>query len=147
MISSNPSAFEVEENGFAPPLSGGSVGVLAGTVEYTDITAKIIGEIPENAIIVGLLVSVTTDFDAGTNNDLEIGITSNADYFATLLDVGTVGNFREDATNMVAGRYGVKLGHGENLVVTYIPTGTASTQGVANVILYYILAGDTVVLD
>lgn len=142
----NPELFTVGENGFSLPLSGGSIGVVGGIIEYTDETVKTIVEIPENAVPVMLMVSVTEDFDAGTNNDLEIGITSDPDYFATLLAVGTAGNFLPNATNMVAGRYGVKLGVGESLVATYIPTGTAAANGIANILLFYYLAGDTVEL-
>lgn len=146
-IFSNPDNFEVGSNGFANPLSGGSVGVLGGTIEFDDVGAKNLGEIPENAIPVMLIVSVETDFDAGTNNNLDVGLTSDGDYFADDMAIGTQANYLPDATGMIAGRYGVKLGAGEQLTAEYVQSGTAATTGKAHVILFYILAGETVVMD
>ncbi len=145
MIGHNPLTFVTEENGFVIPASGGTVGVIGGTIEYTDTTEKIVCEIPDNVIPVGILVSVVTDFDDSTGDTLDIGITGNGDYFADDLDVATAGNF--DATDMVAGRYGVKLGSSLNLVATYTEDTGDASQGLANILLFYILAGETVELD
>lgn len=147
MLFDNPEIFQVEDNGFAPPASGGTIGVLAGTVEYTDTTVKNLGELPDNAIPVALIVSVVTDFNDSTGDTLDIGITGNEDYFVDDLDVSTAGNFTINDTGFVAGRYGVKLGAGLQLNVTYTEATGDADQGLANIILFYILAGDTVVLD
>lgn len=147
MFNNNPKLFTVGENGFAPPLSGGSIGVIGGTVEYTDTTAKNLGEIPENAVPVLLMVSVVTDFNDSTGDTLDIGITGDGTYFATALDVATAGNFLPNDTGMSAGVYGVKLGEGLQLTVQYTEATGNASQGLANILLFYYLAGDTVVLD
>ena len=147
MIANNSPLFTVNPNGFALPLSGGSIGVVGGTFDFEDATAKNLVLIPENSVPVFLMVSVTTDFDAGTDNDLAIGLGTDTDYFATAIDIGTAGNFLPNDTGFVAGRYGVKIEEELQLTATYTESGTSATQGEANVLLFYYLAGDTVVLD
>jgi hypothetical protein len=144
----NAPVFQKTNGNFGVPDFGGTVGVTAISIDYTDTSAKVEdgARLPKNAVPVHVMVSISTDFDAGTSNDLEIGIESDPDYFATALDIGTVGNFLPDATGFVAGRYGVKLTQEEKLSVKFTPAGTAATQGEANIIIFYYIAGDTVLI-
>lgn len=148
MLEANPTIFQVGENGFAMPNSGGTIGVLGGVVTFeNDSVSKDLGLIPDNAVPVMLMVSVTEDFDSGTSDVLDIGLTSDADYFADDLDIADAGNFLPNDTGMIAGRYGVKLGSGEQLTALYVSDGTAPSQGSVNVLLFYYLAGEVVNLD
>lgn len=134
-------------NEWGVPDFGGTIGVVGGLIEYTDTTAKELATIPKNAVPVMLMVSVTEDFDDSTGNDLEIGIATDADYFATAIDIGTVGNFLPNATGVVAGRYGVKLTSPVKLQAKYTEATGNASQGKVNVLLFYYLAGDVVNVD
>ena len=143
----NPALFTTDENGFVTPASGGTLAAIGMKVEYTDTTEKEGPEIPDNAVPVALIVSVTEDFNDSTGDTLDIGITGTSDYFADDLDVSTAANFLPNDTGMQVGVYGVTLGSGLKLVATYTEATGDADQGIANIILVYYLAGEVVTLD
>ncbi|MDX1746608.1 MAG: hypothetical protein R3324_11775 [Halobacteriales archaeon] len=77
-------------------LDGGAgepqaVFASTATVAYTDTTAKDLFDLPANAVIVGILVDVTTAFDDTGTDLLDIGKTGTADHFKDDLDVSSAG--------------------------------------------------------
>ena len=135
-----------QNDGFALPAGNwGTLAVMVGKVEYTDIAAKTLFNLPAGAVPVFWQVDVVTDFDAGTNNNLDLGFGSDADYFADDLAIGTAGFYPIGTSGTVNGRTGVQLGLNEDenaITALYQPSGTASSQGEANVTMYYIVAGE-----
>ena len=138
----NPDFFQVAENGFGVPSSGGSIGVVGGTVAYTDTSEKTILRLPDNAVPVWVVVSVSTDFD-GTTADLDVGLDTDADYFVAAASLLTQGDYASGDTGFVVGRLGVGVGKNASLVATF--TGD-STAGEANILIFYYLAGDGIVV-
>lgn len=135
----NPAGnFVTSSDGFAPPAAfGGTTAILHGTFEFTDITPKTLFTLPAGAVPVSWVVDGITDFDAGTNNDIDIGLSSNPDYFIDGMGIGTLGIFLPNDTGAVNGRLGVGVTEPVDVVATYIPTGTASSQGESRFILTY----------
>jgi hypothetical protein len=134
-----PASVVVDDDGFGQPEIGGDVGVRHGTFDYTDTTAKTLFTLPAGATPIDWLIDVTTDFDAGTNNNLDLGIDTDDDYFAADMAIGTQGVFRNGDTNYVPGRMGVKLTVDTPVQAIYKPSGTAATQGEARVLMYYMM--------
>ena len=139
--------FQTDDNGFSPPNFGGTLGVVAMTVEYTDTVEKVGPELPPNAIPVWMFVSVTEDFDDTSGDTLDIGITGNGDYFADDVDVSTAVNVDSSDTGFVVGRYGVLLEESVNLVATYTEDTGDASQGSANIVLVYFIAGESVTIE
>ena len=139
-MSDYPASVATEEDGFTSPATiGGTLAVRYGTFDYTDIAAKELFTLPQGAVPIDWYIDITTDFDAGTTNPLDIGIDTDPDYFANDLDIGTAGVIRNGATNYVAGRIGVQLVVDSPVEVLYIPTGTAATQGEATLFMLYMV--------
>jgi len=61
------------------------------TVSYTDTSAKTLFTIPAGADIIGIIVDVTTAFNDSGTDLLDIGTSSDGDYFKNDLDVSSVG--------------------------------------------------------
>ena len=136
-------AINVDADGFAPPAAnGGTLAVRYATFDYTDIAAKELFTLPQGAIPIDWYLDITTDFDAGTNNDIDFGIDGDDDYFAADVDIGTLGVIRNGVTGTVPGRVGTQLLVDTPVEVIYKPTGTTSTQGVATVFVLYMIAAE-----
>lgn len=132
---------------FAPPTYGGAIAVKAGSFDYTDTSAKTLFTLPAGAVPLDWWFDITTDFNAGTNNDLDIGAGADGDYFADAIAIGTQGLFRAGAANSVAGTLGAQFTEDTDITVTYIPTGTTPTTGAANFFMVYMMAGPDYVID
>lgn len=132
----SPDTFVTDSDTFAPPTYGGAVAVKFATVEYTDTTAKNLFTLPEGAVIVDWSVNVSTAFNDGASNQLDIGITGTADYFANNLNVGSVGQIR---TGFVPSRIATTPLTEDTLVTATYTPGTSAGAGVATVIVFYIL--------
>lgn len=142
-----PNNYPQNADGFVPPRHGGTVSCAVGLVEYTDSTAKTLFTLPAGAVPIFWWIDIPTDFDAGTSNDLEIGLSSDADYFATAIDIGTQGVILAGATNTVAARLGVRLTEETAITATYTEAGTTATAGQAYVFVQYVLMGDSYAVD
>ncbi|NIN36646.1 MAG: hypothetical protein GTO60_16745 [Gammaproteobacteria bacterium] len=135
-----PGDFQRDDDGFALPAAyGGTLACKIAKVEYTDTSAKTLFSLPAGAIPIWWVIDIVTDFDAGTNNLLDVGYAADGDYFVNDMDIGTVGVFAPTTSGAVNGSLGVQLSvDGTNdITATYAPTGTAATQGEANVIVFY----------
>ena len=126
---SPPGSYMKDSDGYAPPTHGGVVAIKAATIEYTDVAAKTLFILPAGAVPLDWWFDVGTDFDAGTNNNLDIGAAGTADYFANDVAIGTQGLFRAGVANSVDGRLGVQFDEDTTITATYIPSGTSPTTG------------------
>jgi hypothetical protein len=101
-------------------------------------TETVVATLPANSQIYQIAVDVTTAFDAGTTNTLDIGDGTTADKYADALaagaqarvlatsDVSQIGNLIDIGTSDV------------DVTVTYNQTGTAATAGAATVTVLYL---------
>lgn len=147
MVFVTPTNYPTNEDGFIPPKHGGTVSCAVGLVEYTDSTAKTLFTLPAGAVPIFWWIDIPTDFNAATTNTLEIGLSSDSDYFAAAIDVGTQGVILAGATNTVAARLGVRLSEETSITATFSETGTAATTGQAYVFVQYVLMGDSYAVD
>lgn len=137
----------LDANQFAPPTFGGAIAVMAGSFDFEDIAAKTLFTLPAGAVPLDWWFDVTTDFNAGTNNNLSLGAAADADYFAALIAIGTQGLFRAGVANFVAGRLGVRFTEETAITAIYVPSGTASTTGEANFFMTYMMGGEDYAVD
>jgi hypothetical protein len=101
-------------------------------------STTVVATLPANSQIYQIAVDVTTAFDAGTTNTLDIGDGTTADKYADALaagaqarvlassDVSQIGNLVDIGTSDV------------DVTVTYNQTGTAATAGAATVTVLYL---------
>jgi len=107
-------------------------------VSCDDGSTTVVATLPANSQIFQITVDVTTAFDAGTTNTLDIGDGSTANLYADALaagsqarvlatsDVSQIGNLIDIGTSDV------------DVTVTYNQTGTAATAGAATVTVLYL---------
>lgn len=135
----SPQRFVTNNNQFAPPTAGGAVALMYAPFTFADTALRTLFTLPAGAVPVDWWIDVLTDFNAGTNNNLDIGTTGDGDYFAAALAIGTQGIFRAGATNTVFGRLGIQFTVPTGISITYAPTGTTVTTGAAKLFVSYIL--------
>lgn len=110
----------------------------------TDATVKV-GVIPSGAVVQNVQVKITTAFNAGTTNVIDVGTSSNDDAY---VDGGTTGNGDGDVDATSTGSTFVWRGADEThsadttIYVTYTQSGTAATTGAAEIIVTYIPDND-----
>lgn len=113
------------------------VQYLTKRITYTDAgTAVTVGTLPANALVIGGSVTVTTAFNAGSTNVLDIGTSSDDDGFATDLALGTVGQIVWDELATSNDLFSTS-----EVTVTATPalSGTAATAGVGYVCITYVV--------
>jgi hypothetical protein len=115
---------------------------LRKDVSYTDDgTTVTVGKLPPGAIVVGAGVVVSTAFNAGTSNVLDIGTSGDGDGFATDLALGTIGNIVWDELATSNDLYST----GEVTVTAAVAlSGTAATAGTGHVYVEFIPADPAV---
>ena len=116
------------------------VHYLRKTIAYTDDDVEVtVGVIPSGSLILKPAsgVHVTTAFNAGTANVLDIGTSADPDAFATDLALGTADFV---ALDVAAGTFLVT----SDTTITTTPalTGTAATAGSGEVVIAYIPDND-----
>jgi len=108
------------------------------TIAFGDTTDKSLSiVIPANSQLVDIKILVTTAFDAGTTNTLDIGIVGDSDLYVDNAAVGTAGDAALGNTALATnwsdiGTTDVKL------AAKYIQTGTAATAGAARIVVSYV---------
>ena len=142
---------------FSGPITAGQIRNTTGTTVGTDVsnvgfvvmsqtdtiafgntTDKSLSiVIPANSQLVDIKVFVTTAFNAGTTNTLDIGIVGNSDLYVDGAACGTGGDAALGATALVTnwtdiGTSDVKL------AAKYIPSGTAASAGAARIVVSYV---------
>ena len=122
-------------------LTATGYGVMSQSKEVTfaaDGTETVIGTLPANSQIVEIYVDVSTAFDAGTTNTLDLGDGTTADQYADALNVATAGRKRATSDVSQIGNL-VDIGTSDvALTATYNQTGTAATAGTAQVTVLYV---------
>lgn len=143
---------------FSGPVKAGTIKDTTGSTVGTDVanvgsvvmtqatnvvfgddgTTTTIATLPANSQIIEIYVDVTTAFDAGTTNTLDLGDGTTADQFADALALGSVA--RVLATSDVSQITNlIDIGASDvQVVATYNQTGTAATAGAATVTVVYV---------
>jgi hypothetical protein len=103
----------------------------------TDDTVKV-GTLPAGAVIYDAIVKVSTAFNAGTNNYINVGIVGDDD------GIVDEGDLDLTAAEWQSSRRGCDLTFTSDtpVYVTYDQSGTAATAGVAEIIVAYIPDND-----
>ena len=121
-------------------LKSGRQEVIAAHVPFSleDFDAagstEVAVEIPQNAIVVGGYVNITTAFDSGTSDALTVGDGDDADRYAAGVDAQATG-----ATDLTVTGY--KYDTADSVDITFTPNGTAATQGEGELVVQYIVVG------
>ena len=116
------------------------VHYLRKTVGFADNgTALEVGIIPAGALILKPAsgAHISTVFNAGTTNTLNVGTTADDDLFGTLLALGTANFVPLDESIG-----GFLVTSATRITATVVLTGTAATTGSAEVIIAYIPDND-----
>ena len=102
--------------------------------------ARTVGIIPAGSQIIQALsgVYVTTAFNAGTTNVLDIGTTADDDVYATDLALGTRAFVAIDEAATAAGVNTWLVTADTTILATVALAGTAATAGSAEVVIAYI---------
>lgn len=104
------------------------------------ITATVsIGMVPQGALIVDMGFYVQTTYNYGTSNLINLGTAGDTDGFGTSLSLGTVGLIKWDE---FATSNDILAAADTWVTATYICTGTAATQGAAEVYVSFIVDND-----
>lgn len=98
-----------------------------------------LGWLPPGGCVIRAGVVVTTLFNAGTNNRLDIGTSADDDEFATDLALGTVGVIVADEMATTNGAYSST---GIELTATVDVTGTTATTGAGIIWVEYLANND-----
>lgn len=115
-----------------------TVHYLAKSISYTDNgVAKTLGVIPPNAVVIRGGVAVTTAFNAGSTNVVDIGTSTDDDGFATDLSLGTIGVIVADEMATSNDFY---LTTAQTIIATVALSGTAATAGAGVAWVEYIIA-------
>ncbi len=112
--------------------------VLRCAISYTDGATKnyVVGTVPAGAVVIRGTVVVTTAFNWGTNNLIDVGPAADPDGFATIMTLLTIGNVPLDemATTNDQGAYTV-----DTIIYAQMQcTGTAASAGAGFVIIEYV---------
>lgn len=113
------------------------VHYLGKAITFADNGLTIsLGYIPAGAFVLRGGVAVTTAFDAGTSNVLDVGTAADPDGFATDLALGTIGVIVAD--EMATSNDALASADTEIVCVPAL-SGTAATAGAAYVWVEYIV--------
>ena len=112
---------------------------LAKSISWADGNAKVytLGVLPPRAAVIRAGVVVTTAFNSGTNNFLDIGTSGDDDGFATDLALGTVGIIVADELATTNDAYSTSA---STIIATTSLTGTQATTGAGVAWVEYLLA-------
>ncbi len=118
-----------------------AVHYLRKTVRYSDGASAVvtIGTLPAGALVIDGAVHVTTAFNAGTNNNIDVGIAADADGFASALAMTSAGRKQFDDMATSDDMY---MAAETDVIATLGLTGTAASAGVAIVWVAFIVNND-----
>lgn len=109
---------------------------LRRTITYLNNGAAVeVGVIPAYAVVINAGVVVTTAFNAGSTNVLDIGTSGDDDGFATDLALGTIGRIAADELATSNDLYSTS---DATITATVALSGTAATAGEGIVYVEYI---------
>jgi len=108
------------------------------TIAFGDTTDKSLSiVIPANSQLIDIKILVTTAFNAGTSNTLDIGIVGDSDLYVDGAAVGTAGDAALGSTALVTNWSDIGITD-VKLAAKYIPTGTAASAGAARIVVSYV---------
>lgn len=110
---------------------------LRKSITYSNIGSTLeIGVVPAGAIVINAGVIVSTAFNSGTTDVLDIGTSADTDGFATAMTLRTIGRVPADelATSDDLGPYASDT----TLKCVLSSTGTAATAGAGEVYVEFI---------
>ena len=143
---------------FSGPIKAGTIRNTTGTTVGTDKanvgfvlmaqsgnvvfgangSTTVVATLPANSQIYQIAVDVTTAFDAGTTNTLDVGDGVTADKYADALAAGAQARVLATSDVSQIGNL-VDIGVSDvDVTVTYNQTGTAATAGAATVTVLYL---------
>ena len=94
--------------------------------------------LPANSQIYQIAVDVTTAFDAGSSNTLDLGDGSTADQYADALALGSLARVLATSDVSQIGNL-IDIGTSDvTVTATYTQTGSAATAGAATVTVLYL---------
>jgi hypothetical protein len=114
---------------------------LRKSISYTDIGSTLeVGVVPAGAIVIGAGVVVSTAFNSGTTDTLDIGTSADTDGFASAISTHTAGRIVADdlATSDDLGPYASAT----TIKCVLAATGTAASAGAAEVYVEFIPDND-----
>jgi hypothetical protein len=113
------------------------INAIQKEITYSDTTAAEIGKIPAGAYVYDIKVLVTTAFNNGGTDLLDIGTKADDDYFQANLDVSSTGS--KTITLGAYALYGTVIDTDAQTTVTatYAGSATAATAGACKVIVFY----------
>lgn len=106
--------------------------------------ARAVGVLPAGAIMLQPLsgVAVTTVFNAGTSNTINIGTSADDDLYGTLMALGTKAFVALDEAATATNVNTWLLAADTTITATVVLTGTAATTGSAEVLIAYVPDND-----
>ncbi len=108
------------------------------TITFANTTDKSLSiVIPANSQLVDIKILVTTAFNAGTTNTMDIGIVGDSDLYVDNAAVGTAGDAALGNTALVTNWSDIGTTD-VRLAAKYIQTGTASSAGAARIVVSYV---------
>jgi hypothetical protein len=118
--------------------TGVAVLTQSNTIAFGDTSAKNLFKLPAGSQILGIAVYTTEEFDAGTNNVLNVrtGTTTIASVTATGAPI-TVGLSTVVPVNAQVAFFNNVGTSDVTINAIFAPTGTAATTGAATVIITY----------
>lgn len=117
------------------------VHYLRKTIAFGSAAAtSTLGTLPVGAIVIDAGVIVSTAFNSGTSDTLDMGTSGDTNGFATLLDLTTAGRIVADemATSNDLGPYAAAT----VIQAVYTPAGTAATAGSGEAYVTFIVDND-----
>ncbi len=114
-----------------------AVKVLRCAISYTDGATKnyVVGTIPAGSVVLRGNVVVTTAFNWGTNNLIDVGTANDPDGFATIMTLLTIGNIVLDEMATTNDQYVTA----DTIIYAQMQcTGTAASAGAGFVIIEYV---------
>ena len=112
---------------------------LTKKISYLDgaTGAVTVGVLPPKAIVTDVWAVVTTAFNAGSTNSVDIGTSGDTNGFATGLSTTAAGRIAADEMATSNDLYSTSE---VTVVATHVQTGTAATAGEGFVVVEYIVA-------
>lgn len=118
-----------------------AVHYLRKSISYSAGASAVVtvGVLPAGALVIGGGVHVSTVFNAGTNNNIDVGTAADPDGFATALAMTSAGlkAFDELATSD-----DLLMTTDTTITATLGLTGTAASAGVCQVVVQYVVNND-----
>ena len=112
---------------------------LTKSISYLDgLTGAVtVGKLPPKAIVTDVWAVVTTAFNAGSTNSIDIGTSGDTNGFATGLSTTAAGRIAADEMATSDDLYSTSE---VTVVATHVGTGTAATTGAGFVVVQYVVA-------